>query len=124
MFPHYLFVVLDLNIDPWRRISRTVGVKSMLFGERPQPLHEREAETIRSIANEPLPPDEALIIKQGMIAAVERGPFVGYSGVCKESDDAAASLLIHILGRDMSLPFPHEDLRRIDGLSPRQAETR
>ena len=39
LFPRYLFVALDVDLDQWSPISSTVGVKRMIFhGATPAPV--------------------------------------------------------------------------------------
>jgi transcription antitermination factor NusG len=84
----------------------------MLFGETPTPLPHSEAQRLlAAFADGPV--DKAAVprIQAGMRAVVEEGPFVGNEGMCTDSDNDSAQLMLHVLGRMMPLDFPHEALR-------------
>jgi transcription antitermination factor NusG len=39
LFPGYIFVILDLSVDPWRCVNSTIGVASLIMGvEQPMPV--------------------------------------------------------------------------------------
>jgi len=51
-FPNYIFVSLDLELDPWRAINGTFGVRSLvMFGGRPAAAPRPFVEQLQAMAD-------------------------------------------------------------------------
>ncbi len=52
-FPGYLFVALDLNVDRWRSVNGTFGVRSLVMaGDRPLPVPAGLVDSLRTLTDE------------------------------------------------------------------------
>ncbi len=52
-FPGYLFVALDLEVDRWRSVNGTYGVRSLIMeGERPLPVPAGIVESLQDFTDE------------------------------------------------------------------------
>jgi len=96
LFPGYLFIVIDLQRDLWRRVNGTHGVASLIMqGDRPSPVPVGVVETlIASTGGDgklPFHPE----IKLGQRVRLIGGPFAGQLGVLEQlgSSDRVRVLL-------------------------------
>ena len=116
-FPRYVFVILGIDRQPWRRINGTYGVGRIVTnGERPQAVMPGIVETLIQSCDG----RGALVFKPDDLAIGNRvrllaGPFAGALGVLQRLDGAErAQLLLDLLGnqvkvsvsRDMVAPAP------------------
>jgi transcriptional antiterminator RfaH len=99
-FPGYLFVRLDLTLDPWRSINSTVGVVQLVMqGEKPAPAPRGIVETLISACDE-----SGVIIWRADLAPGQQvrlldGPFVGLIGQLDRVSDAdRVCVLLEIMG--------------------------
>lgn len=97
MFPRYLFIHLDNQVDDWGPIRSTVGVQKLVrFGVEAARIPNTLIEHIRKRENEDglvcLPDKE---YKQGDKVRINSGPFEGYEAVFseKQSKDRVIVLL-------------------------------
>lgn len=102
LFPGYLFVQLDPEMQRWRSINGTVGVHQILTdGNAPRPVPDRIIEEI--VARQ----DESGAIKlappsfnPGQAVRLVDGAFAEVSALFEEMrDESRAVLLISLLGR-------------------------
>ena len=115
LFPRYLFVSLDLNIDPWRAINGTYGVNHLVvMGDRPSAVPQGVVEAIRTRENaeglievvEPCP------YRTGEVVEITRGALADQTGIFKCVDDKQrVTLLLGLLGREMEVRLPANAVR-------------
>jgi transcription antitermination factor NusG len=101
-FPGYLFLVLDLDIDRWRSVNGTLGVKGLVMmggGSRPLPLPPGSVEALLCEADDGgcLRPGGPLRI--GQQVRILAGPFGDLMGELIGLDEAGrVRVLIELLG--------------------------
>lgn len=109
LFPGYLFVRLDPELQRWRSINGTVGVRQILTdGNMPRYLPDRIITEI--VARE----DESGAVKlappafrQGQPVRLLDGAFADMSGLFEQMrDENRAVLLISLLGRKVRVSVP------------------
>jgi transcriptional antiterminator RfaH len=104
LFPRYLFVALNLELDRWRSVNGTKGISYLLMNdEKPiwvpecvvQDLKEREVE-------EGIVPVTSLVVfAKGDKVRVKEGAFESHIAVFEELDDKQrVQLLLSVLGRE------------------------
>ncbi|MGO9390739.1 transcription termination/antitermination protein NusG [Rhodoblastus sp.] len=108
LFPGYLFVVLDLNRDPWHKVNGTIGVTSLIMaGERPSPVRAGVVETlIESTAKDGalcfVPP-----LRIGERVRLASGPFSEQLGVLQEfGSSQRVRVLLEIMGGQVPISLP------------------
>ena len=110
LFPRYLFVAIDLDIQRWRSINGTLGVSHLICqGDRPAPVPEGVVERLR--ARE----DGGGMVSLADIALFDRGAqlrvldgtFVGKTGFYdRMTAEERVVLLLEILGRKVEVSIP------------------
>jgi transcriptional antiterminator RfaH len=112
LFPRYLFVELDLDVDPWRSINGTFGVSYMVgAGERPSaaPVGVVEAIQDREDGSGIVPVSEPLPYKVGEIVEITQGPMATRIGVfTSANDNDRVTVLLDMLGRGVTLTLPSD----------------
>ncbi len=112
LFPRYLFVYFDPDMDRWRPICSTRGVER-LFGatpERPTPVPHGIVESLLEL------PEISAVFKppslEGKIVRVMNGgPWHQFQGICKWSSDKRVGVLMSVFGRDGSVvPFQRDQV--------------
>lgn len=110
LFPKYLFVEFDLDMEHWSCINSTLGVDKLIkFGSLPTPV---PTDLIRAIqARED---KEGLVtlsrylkVKQGDEVTVITGAFNDHTGVFECQDDSArVFILLNLMGREVRVCLP------------------
>ena len=109
LFPGYLFVRLDLSVQPWRVINGTFGVIRLLCnGDTPLAVPNRLVEEIKRRRDESgtvaLPPRGFAV---GEAVRVALGPFADLEGLFLEmSGRDRVVLLFNLLGRKVRARVP------------------
>jgi len=104
-FPRYLFVVLDIHQQPWRRVNSTIGVSKLVMqGDQPQPVPRGIVEALVACTDE----DDILHLQQqlrlGKPVRLMAGPFAEQLALLDELDDTGrVRVLLDILGRRVSI---------------------
>ena len=100
-FPRYLFVVLNLAEQPWRRVNSTIGVSRLVMeGERPQPVPRGVVEALVRSAD-----DRGILqlrehLRIGEPVRLIAGAFAEQLAILDELDDSGrVGVLLDILGR-------------------------
>ena len=113
LFPGYLFVRLDPDLNRWRSINGTVGVRRILTeGDRPRCVSDAIVDEIVTRQ------DENGVIKikaksfvQGQAVRLAGGPFADVSALFEEArDDRRVVLLLSLLGREVRVVTPVEEV--------------
>ncbi len=107
LFPRYLFISLDLEIDRWLSIESTRGVAYIVRqngGPVAVPVGMVEELKSRSDNQEIVSLSSLEVFKQGCELEILEGVFSGYVGIYeKMTDDDRVQLLLNFLGRTMKM---------------------
>ncbi|MCW9034142.1 MAG: transcriptional activator RfaH [Rhodospirillales bacterium] len=106
LFPRYLFVCVDIEVERWLAINNTIGVSHVLCeGSRPMPVPEGVVQAIRGREGE----DGCLKLelahfKKDQLLRVLDGPFEDMVGLFAEQQDTnRVVLLLDLLGREVKV---------------------
>lgn len=104
LFPGYLFVRLDLELQPWRSINGTFGVRRLLCeNERPAPVVTGFIETLQETMDEDglvATPTDAF--KCGDRVRLVAGPFADMVGtLARMTEKDRVAVLLNVLGREV-----------------------
>jgi transcription elongation factor/antiterminator RfaH len=116
LFPRYLFVALDLTVDPWLSVSGTAGVSSLFVCDgRPVPVPEGVVEALISAADD----RDIVRLDDGLVAGdsvrVLVGPFAELIGTLQQLDGPArARILVEIMGSTLPVNLHRSALARIE----------
>lgn len=113
LFPKYLFVQFDIDVDPWRRIHHTTGVSHLLGAspEFPTPIPDEVVDSLLARPEIPSfirPPDLT-----GETLRVEGGPWHAFEGVCSWSKDRRVAVLLELFGRKTLVEFRREQVFKV-----------
>jgi transcriptional antiterminator RfaH len=110
LFPRYLFVGIDLEVDQWRSVLGTRGVSYLLMTDgQPAFVSSRIIDALKDQeTGDGLVPinSMALFVKGDKIRVLE-GPFKEYVAVFEKMDDKQrVQLLLNCLGREVNISLP------------------
>ena len=115
LFPGYLFIRMDPARTRWRSIRSTIGVRSLICqGDMPAPVPAGVVEDIkaREDAGGAVPIEPAVPFQPGDSVTITDGPMREQVGWFQRvTDDERVIILLNLLGRQMRLPIPLEDVR-------------
>ena len=110
LFPRYLFVGIDLDVDQWRSIQGTRGVSYLLISDnKPAVVSSEIIESLKDQENDDglVALDSSTLFGKGDKIRVLDGPFKDYVGVFEKMDDRQrVQLLLSCLGREVSIMVP------------------
>lgn len=111
VFPSYLFSQFDKDIDPWRNICSTRGVRKILGASEDgvQPLPRGFVEMMMTDAPTGViaaPNDNVVVFKCGESLRITDGPLAGHVGVMQKSEKGRIALLLSLLGRENTVILP------------------
>lgn len=117
LFPRYLFVRFSRS-EKWQRIRYLPGVAGFLYAAPDQPaaVPDQVIELIRGLCapNGCLyPPKHAPLFPAGVTARLMLGPMADLSGVCTWSNGQRVKLLMHILGRPVSVTVAQSSVEAV-----------
>lgn len=100
VFPGYIFVVLDLDRDPWRSVNGTFGVARLVMGgDRPQPVPRGVVEGLVLLTDETSLINRSNDLAVGQEVRVIAGPFANILGRLDRVDDKGrVRVLLDIMG--------------------------
>ncbi len=110
LFPRYLFVGIDLEVDQWRKIQGTRGVSYLLVADgRPAPISssiidalmgQEDGEGLVSI-------NSMVLFAKGDKLRILEGAFKDCTAVFEKMDDKQrVQLLLNCLGREVNVYLP------------------
>lgn len=112
MFPRYLFVAVDPDVQAWRAIRSTIGVADLVsFGDRPATVPQEIIDEI--LARQ----DEQGLVRTMDVAGFQRGdavqlvdgPLADLSGLFEcPNDDDRVTVLLAIMGRPVRVRVSRE----------------
>ncbi len=119
IFPRYLFVALDLNLDRWRSVNGTFGVARlvMMAGDRPQPVPHGVVEALIASTDGRgiLRFDEGGRLVVGQKVRILAGAFAEQIGILQRLDDnGRVRLLLDIMGGGIGVTLPSAALAPVD----------
>lgn len=110
LFPRYVFVALDLDVDRWRSVNGTVGVSRLVcHGERPAPLPDGVVEGLRDgeIDEGIVPLSRLVLFDRGARLRVLHGAFAGQTGIYQAMTEAErVVLLFDLIGHQVRVAVP------------------
>ena len=110
LFPRYIFVKFDLEMDRWHAIHSTIGVKQLVsFGDKPGTVSQDIINDIRANENERgyINVYKQSPFKKGDAVKMLNGPFSNIVGwIEKASDDDRVTILLGLLGRKVRTKVP------------------
>jgi transcriptional antiterminator RfaH len=112
LFPRYLFVELDLDMDQWRCVNGTRGVLCLLTNNgRPASVPNHIIEELKNRADEDgiVPIETICLFSKGDTIRIKQGPFEGHLGTVDMLDDKRrVMLLLSFLSRKSKVSMPIE----------------
>ncbi len=107
MFPGYLFVFFDPDLERWRAINGTRGVRRliMMTEDRPTALPKRWVDEMMANAEKWLQEKE---LEVGMKVEILEGAFEGHEGTCVLSGSKRVQILLHCLGSEIRVSLEKE----------------
>lgn len=110
LFPRYVFIGFDVEIDRWRSVNGTQGVSRLIcHGERPTPMPDGVVEGLRDgeIEEGVVPLSQLVLFDPGAQLRVLDGAFVGHIGTYEGmSDSERVILLFGMIGRQVKVALP------------------
>lgn len=110
LFPRYVFVALDLEVDRWRSINGTIGVSNLVcHGERPAALPDGVVEGLRDgeLDGGVVPLSRLVMFDKGAQLRVLDGAFVGQTGIYHGMTSAErVVLLFNLIGSNVEVTVP------------------
>ena len=99
-FPRYLFIRLDLDIDGWRPIRSTFGVRGLIMErDRPKPVPSGIVEALYEVADVAGFVDFRDDVVVGDDVRLLSGPFANLVGKLKDLDERGrVAILLNVLG--------------------------
>lgn len=111
LFPRYLFVKFDQDLDPWRSIYSVVGVRWLLSSDdKPVVIPDPAIERIRSVIQQLTAPKEQVIIRKGAEVEILEGLYKGRRGICQWSSRRRLGLLMELLNQDVQLIIDRDNV--------------
>jgi transcriptional antiterminator RfaH len=113
LFPRYLFLRLDTELQSLRPVHSTVGVCNLVrFGAHCAVVREAVIEELRARADPATGLHRlkaAARFARGTRVRITAGPFCGISGIFERAEGAERVLiLLHLLGHETPVEFPTE----------------
>jgi transcriptional antiterminator RfaH len=110
LFPRYVFVGIDLNVDQWRCILGTRGVSSLLLmNNRPAAVPSDIVQGLKDRADIKglIPIDNTCLFAKGEQVRILDGAFKDYVAIFEKMDEKQrVQLLLSCLGREINVSLP------------------
>jgi transcriptional antiterminator RfaH len=110
LFPRYVFVALDLEVDRWRSVNGTMGVSNLVCrGDRPAALPDGVVEALRisEIEEGAVALSKLVLFDAGARLRVLDGAFAGQTGIFHSMTAAErVVLLFDLIGREVRVTVP------------------
>jgi len=107
LFPRYIFVRIDLNDEPWRKINSTFGVAYIVsFGGKPASLPDSVIDEIKSRETEDGVIDLSQLqsLSSGDQVRITDGALIDRTGIFQcTADKDRVVLLLNLLGRQATV---------------------
>lgn len=110
LFPSYLFVAIDIEVDRWFSINATRGISYLVrqhSGPTAVPDGIVEALKMSADVQEVVPLSSLSLFQPGEKLEILEGAFVGHTGIYeKMTDNERVQLLLEMLGRPVKVAVP------------------
>jgi transcriptional antiterminator RfaH len=105
LFPRYMFVSIDLSVEPWRPILSTFGVSAIVRGrDRPKPVPVGVVEALLRAKDAQGLIDFRHEVRVGQQVRIMSGPFFNLVGQLERMDERGrVEVLLSILGGERSV---------------------
>ena len=112
LFPRYLFLILDLTLDPWRSVNGTYGVDRLLMrGSQPEAVARGLVEQLVRVAQQDGSVSFSPSLQEGQAVRVAAGPFAQLVGKLEHLDDQGrVRVLLEIMGGTVPVVFPERSV--------------
>lgn len=117
-FPGYVLVKMAMNDDTWHLVKSIPKVTGFLGGggNKPQPISEREAESIFKQVREGLErPKNTVVFESGEQVKVVDGPFESFIGIVEDVDEEKERLKVSvtIFGRSTPVDLQYSQVEKV-----------
>lgn len=114
-FPGYVFVRIDVELDRWRSINGTRGVRSLIMqAERPVACPRGLVERLVEAADPDGVIDTLSTLRPGQKVKVRTGPFADLVGTLERLDNAGrAKVLLEIMSGQRAVSMAGHDLEAV-----------
>lgn len=116
LFPHYLFIAIDLHAPRWSDIRSSIGVRSILqAGGKPAAAPDGLVESIRArerFGLVEIPTIDPDAMKRGDVVRISDGQFKGFDGVFDRQDNKRIMVLLSLFGRQSHVNLPAKYVRK------------
>lgn len=111
-FPGYMFVALDIDVDRWRSVNGTFGVRSLIVqGHRPVPCPPGLVEQLIAFTDAEGLLDFSSVLQAGNTVRIVSGPFADLVGMLEKLDSAnRARVLLKIMSGEIAVSMDVKDL--------------
>lgn len=101
LFPGYMFLLLDPDVSPWRKVNSTYGVaKIVSFGEAPAPVPTELVSALFTRCDDDGRLVTSTTLKTGDEVTVVDGPFSDFAGTIETVDaQQRVWLLLEFMGQ-------------------------
>jgi transcription elongation factor/antiterminator RfaH len=115
IFPGYLFVRIDVDLDRWRSINGTRGVRSLIMqAERPVACPRGLVERLVEAADPDGVIDTCSTLRPGQKVKVKTGPFADLVGTLDRLDNSGrAKVLLEIMSGERAVSMAGHDLEAL-----------
>ncbi len=115
LFPRYMFVSIDLSVEPWSPIVSTLGVSAIVRGrDRPKPVPVGVVETLLAARDAQGLTDFRHEVQVGQQVRIMSGPFFNLVGQLERMDHKGrVEVLLRILGGERSVVTDHTALQPV-----------
>ena len=116
IYPGYVFVNMDLDLDLWQKIQSLPKV-SRFIGEskKPTPISEADVQKILEKAQKKGAPKPKISYEPGEMVRITEGPFANFTGVVEEYDmeHGKLKLNVSIFGRSTPVEILYTQVEKI-----------
>lgn len=117
LFGSYFFVPFDVELDNWRPITNTYGVKRILSStpESPTPIPDGVVEQLIQCSIQPQQPDNIIPIMPGCTVKVISGPLANPDvvGICEMRSGDRVTLLLQAMYGELRVIFDVSSLELV-----------
>lgn len=110
LFPRYIFVGLDIDVDLWRSVNGTRGISYLLMAnDKPAPVPLKIVEDLKFREDEQglVPLDSLALFMKGDPVRIVDGAFSGYTAVFEKMvEKQRVELFLSFLGRETKVALP------------------
>jgi len=112
VFPSYMFVAFDPDVDEWKKINRAYGVQKIIMcGDYIPFVPDAFIENMMKIARDGIMKEkDNLSVQVGDRVKIVSGPLNGLDGICQLSESSRVSILLSLLGKENRVTLTPEQV--------------